>query len=103
MTGAGPAVAGNNTQSYYDLHYAYEVASHCGLVSAEVEAAFRVGRMRLAAGAGVDAAAIKALRISAIVAAGREYQNRGLGGYRAWCAGEGRDAARRIVDPAAPR
>ena len=40
---------------------------------------------------------IERLRLAAIVAADREYDNRGLGGYRPWCLGEGVAGVRRIL------
>jgi hypothetical protein len=96
---ARPAHAADAPPSpYYDLHYAYEVAAYCGLAAADVERAFRAAREMLAARSGLDADALKRLRLRAIVAAAREYQNRGLGGYRPWCRREGQAARRRIID-----
>ena len=77
--------------------YDHEVASECGLLTAPVRQAFRRARDDVAARSGLDSAALKTLRLSAIVRAMREYDNRGLGGYRAWCDGDGKDGVARII------
>ena len=96
-----PAAAADAGDTYYELHYAYEVAAHCGLADAGVERGFRDARKRLAELSELDDDALKRHRIHAIVAAEREYQNRGLGGYRPWCRTEGKEARRRILQWAA--
>ncbi len=94
--GAMPARAGPG-EAYTALIYDHEVAAHCGLRTPRVRQAFHAARDRLAARSGLDAAHLKRLRLKAIVAADREYDDRGLGGYRQWCAAEGRDGVKRIL------
>jgi len=94
---AAPA-AGAPGYSYYRLTYDHEVAAQCGLASAAVREAYLAAREREGARTGLDVDALKSLRIRAIVDAEHEYQNRGLGGYRAWCAGEARDGVERLLD-----
>ena len=94
---AAPA-AGTAGYRYYGLTYDYEVAAQCGLASGAVHDAYLAARAREGARAGLDDAALKALRIRAIVDAERAYHDRGLGGHRAWCAGEARDGVRRLLD-----
>jgi len=83
--------------AYSALIYDHEVAAQCGLLTPRVRQAFHAARDRLAARSGLAAAHLKKLRLKAIVAADREYNNRGLGGYRQWCAGEGRGGVTRIL------
>jgi hypothetical protein len=74
------------------------VAAHCGLASAPVREAYLSARAREGRRSGLHEDVLRRLRIDAIVAAEREYQNRGLGGHRAWCAGEARDGVRRLLE-----
>ena len=85
------ADGGEGGRRYFRIIYDYEVAAQCGYVSEAVENAFRIGRDDEAARTGLGTEPLRRLRIKAIVAAAREYDNRGLGGYRAWCATEGRE------------
>ena len=57
----------------------------------------RRNRNSAAAVSGLDAKALRRLRIRAIVAADLEYDNRDLGCYRAWCATEGRAGVARLL------
>ena len=67
------------------LLYDFEVASYCRLVTDDVGEGFRS-------------------KLTALVERGRawqdahaEWQNRGLGGFRAWCRGDARRAADRLA------
>lgn len=82
---------------YEHLVYDHEVAAQCGLLSGEVRSAFRGQRDRLAAESGLGEDGLKTRRLAAIVAAMQEYDNRGLGGHRAWCDGDGRAGVARIL------
>lgn len=82
-------------QAYYDL----EVAGYCGLVSDAVGAGFRAEVSRITAGADISAEAIDTVRGNAWKAAHWQWQDHGLGGYRAWCRDEGRAAALRFAAP----
>ncbi len=77
-----------------DAVYDYAVTSYCGTLTPEVEAGFRKELARLTETNGLSPQETKAQRIAGWVAADREWSNRGLGGYRAWCQSEGVDAAR---------
>ena len=81
---------------YFQLHYDYEVAGMCGLLSLASERGFQRERPLAAVRSGLDEAALRRLRILAYAAASREWSNRGLGGNRAWCQGEGRAAAAKL-------
>lgn len=90
---AGPLTG----QTYYQLHYDYEVAAQCGLVSPALEAAFRKKRARQDQDKSISTEARRQLRLKAYVAAAKEYDNRGLGGFKQWCNEEARQGAGRIL------
>src|SRR3546814_12758507 len=75
-----------------DLEFA--VTGYCGLQDAAVEAGYHAEVAALTARHGFDAEAARRQRLRGWVAAEDEWRNRGLGGNRAWCAGEGPPHAR---------
>jgi hypothetical protein len=77
--------------------YDYAVTSYCGLLTAEVEFGFKRELTSLTEQSGLTEAEAKAERIAGWVDADREWSNRGLGGYRAWCNEDGIPAARRFL------
>ena len=79
------------------LYYDFEVAGYCGMISEEVAAGFRRELRRIRGDAAIDRETLNELRGKAWQAAHREWQNRGLGGFRAWCRNEGRAAADRFL------
>jgi hypothetical protein len=89
----GPAMAARNLS---DVVYDYAVTSYCGLLTAEVEAGFRRELVLVTERLGLNAEEAKAARIASWVAADREWSNRGLGGFRAWCKSDGAAAAKRF-------
>jgi hypothetical protein len=95
----GTAADGSATDAerYERLTYDHEVAAQCGLLSGAVRQAYRRQRDALAARSGLGPDALKRRRLAAIVAAMREYDNRGLGGHRAWCDGDGAAGTGRIL------
>ena len=94
-----PAVASAG-DAYYQLHYDYEAAAQCGLVSPAVEAAFRKKRRAADAASALPVEQRRQLRLKAYVAVEREYDNRGLGGHKQWCRGAVSEGVGRIVSPA---
>ena len=58
-------------------------------------------RSTLTEASGLTEAEARAERIAGWVEADREWSNRGLGGYRAWCREDGVSAAKRFLDVAA--
>lgn len=86
-----------DADAYAQLTYDHEVAAHCGLLTPAVAAAYRQTRNRLEAVSALPPETLRNLRIKAIAAAAREYDNRGLGGHRGWCAGEGAAGVARIL------
>jgi hypothetical protein len=76
--------------------YEFAVTGYCGLAGPAVEAGFHAELAALTARGRFDAESARHQRINGWVAAEREWRNRGLGGNRAWCAGEGAAAASRF-------
>jgi hypothetical protein len=74
--------------------YEFAVTSYCGTLDPAVEAGFQVELAAVTERGGLDSETARAQRIRGWVEAEREWRNRGLGGNRAWCAGEGVEAAR---------
>ena len=79
------------------LLYDFEVASYCGLVTDDVGEGFRSKLTALVERDHVDREEMNALRGRAWQDAHEEWQNRGLGGFRAWCRGDARRAADRLA------
>lgn len=79
------------------MHYDLLVADQCGLTTGAVIAGYRSEYAAVVARDGLDEAAQKEARLAALVAFDYEYQNRGLGGSRAWCRTEGAAGAARLA------
>ena len=79
------------------LLYDFEVASYCGLVTDDVGEGFRGKLTALVERDRVGREEMNALRGLAWQDAHEEWQNRGLGGFRAWCRGDAQRAADRLA------
>jgi len=88
------SAAGEEERSLTRAVYEFAVTSYCGTLDPAVEAGFRAELAALTARGGLDAESARRQRIDGWIAAEQEWRNRGLGGQRAWCAGEGVAAAR---------
>lgn len=73
------------------LFYRIEVTNYCGLTSDAVIAGFQRRRDALLATHAIAAPLIDSARAEAWQLAHKEWDNRGLGGFRGWCR---KDAAR---------
>lgn len=73
------------------LFYRVEVTNYCGITTAAVIAGFHRRRDALLATHAIDAPGIDRARAEAWRLARKEWDNRGLGGFRNWCR---KDAAR---------
>ncbi|KAA3631009.1 MAG: hypothetical protein DWQ08_05435 [Proteobacteria bacterium] len=76
------------------IAYLAEVASYCSLVDDAVTRGFRIERDRIVEAGNLGPAEIESARTRAWRMGHEEWQNRGLGGFRGWCRGEGTEAAR---------
>lgn len=101
---AAAAVANEEPRDLTAAVYDFAVAGYCGLAGPAVEAGFHAEVAALTARDGLDAEAARRQRIRGWIAAEEEWRNRGLGGNRAWCAGEGAEAARhfRAINEGSP-
>lgn len=90
-------VAGEGERSLRHVVYDYAVTSYCGLLTAEVELGFRRELASVTEQSGLTEQEAKAQRIEGWVDADREWSNRGLGGFRAWCREDGLPAAKRFL------
>lgn len=88
---------GAEPRTLRDVVYDLAVTSYCGLLTAEVEFGYHREIAELTARAGLGEEEAKALRIAGWVDADREWSNRGLGGYRAWCETDGVKAAKHFL------
>ena len=80
-----------------DVVYDLAVTSYCGLLTPEVEFGYHREIADLTARAGLSEEMAKDLRIAGWVDADREWSNRGLGGFRAWCETDGVKAAKHFL------
>jgi hypothetical protein len=79
-----------------DIVYDYAVTSYCNLLTPEVETGFQRELAEANRRSALNPEEAKALRIAGWVDADREWSNRGLGGFRAWCEIDGLTAAKRF-------
>ena len=94
---ASIAVPPDDREEIHRLLYDFEVAGYCGLVTDEVGEGFRSKLTTLVERDGIGREEMNALRGRAWQAAHAEWQNRGLGGFRAWCRGDARRGAERLA------
>lgn len=100
FAGAADATRAELAARYPELHaaiYDMTVCEYCGLITPEVAGGFRRRVTELVARDALSDRTVREIRIIAWTRADLEWSNRGLGGFRAWCATEGEGAARRFV------
>ena len=78
------------------LHYDLEIASYCGLVDDQVLLGFQALLLQITESEQSAKSEIEQARMQAWKEAHREWENRGLGGFRAWCKNEATQAAQRL-------
>ena len=77
---------------YYDL----EIASYCGLVDDQVVLGFQALLLEKKESEQLTKSEMEQARMQAWKEAHREWENRGLGGFRSWCKNEATQAAQRL-------
>ena len=87
----------SDKSDYFQLIYDFEVAGYCGLITTPILDATRSKRDGIERESALSADDLRSIRIAAFVAADREYQNRSLGGHKAWCQSDGVDGVNRIL------
>ena len=80
-----------------DAVYELEVCAYCGLVNDQVLLGYQNIRERLVTEHSLSRADIDMARAVGWQLAYAEWQNRGLGGFRGWCANEGIAAAQSLA------
>ncbi len=84
---------------YFQLIYDFEVAGYCGLLTDGIAVAASEKRRSIEAVTTLSDDELKDIRIAAFIAADAEYQNRSLGGHKAWCRNDGVSGVNRILGP----
>jgi hypothetical protein len=90
---ADSAVTPARLSELHDAYYGDRVLEYCGLYTEEVHDGFLRRVRYLLASADIDAATGRSAKISGWTDADYQYDNHGLGGFRHWCATDGRKAA----------
>ena len=80
------------------VYYRLEVTNYCGLASAQVLAGFKVINSRLLDKYAFSKEQLNAIRGEAWAAGYKEWDNRGLGGFRRWCKNEGQRYAAEFIE-----
>ncbi len=90
---ADGAMTARRITQLYHAYYAFGVADYCGLVTWEVNDGYERRIRYLLLTADIDKETERWIRISGSVEADYQFDNHGLGGFRGWCARDGRQAA----------
>ena len=86
----------DSNQDLVRLHYDLEVASYCGLVNDKALNGFNHLLQQTIADENLTRKNIEEARMQAWKEAHWEWENRGLGGFKSWCANEVKAATRRL-------
>ena len=78
------------------LHYDLELAGYCSLTTSKATQGFHAELQRVMTARSLGQTDLENARMQAWKEVHLEWQNRGLGGFRAWCKNEGRDAVNRL-------
>ena len=89
---ADSAVTPGRLKALHDVYYNQRVLEYCGGDTAEVHDGYRRQVRYLLASADIDAATNRSAKISGWTDADYQYDNHGLGGFRHWCATDGKKA-----------
>jgi hypothetical protein len=84
-----PVAAADEARDLKTVHYDMLVVDQCGLIDDSVIAGYHAEYATVVERDSLDEVEQRAQRLAALVAFDYEYQNRGLGGSRAWCRDEG--------------
>ena len=93
---ASSASLADSNQVLVRLHYDLEVASYCGLVNEKALNGFNRSLQQTTADEKLTRKDIEKARMQAWKEAHWEWENRGLGGFKSWCANEVKAATRRL-------
>ena len=85
-------------QVLVELYYKLEVVNYCSLANNAVISGFQNANSRLLKKYTFSQEQLNAIRGEAWSAGYREWDNRGLGGFRGWCKKEGQQYAHEFVE-----
>lgn len=88
----GKSIPASEVPGWDDLvsvYYRLEVTNYCGITTQKALAGFAVARDDLVRQHQFSPTQIDSIRAEAWTAGYREWDNRGLGGFRGWCKKEG--------------
>ena len=88
-------------QTLVELYYKLEVTHYCSLTTEPVLVGFRKLNGGLLAKYSFSQEQLNAIRGEAWAAGYREWDNRGLGGFRGWCKNEGQQYALEFIESSA--
>ncbi len=97
----GKAVAEGSVPGWNQLVYLVyrlEVAGYCSLVTEPAGRGFRIQEQAIIGAHGMDRTLVESARAEAWKLAYREWDNRGLGGFRRWCKNEGSSYVRYLEE-----
>jgi hypothetical protein len=89
---ADGAMTAQRISQLYHAYYGINVIDYCGLGSWEVEDGYNRKIRYLLLTADLDDESVRRIRIKGWIEADYQFGNHGLGGYRFWCARDGRGA-----------
>ncbi len=94
---ADGALTATRISQLYRVYYNYGVAEYCGFITYEVNDGYVRQLRYLLLTADIDKETERRIRISGSVEADYQFDNHGLGGFRRWCATDGREAEREFL------
>lgn len=91
------AITPERLSALRDAYYNDRVLEYCGLYTDEVHDGFLRRVRYLLLSADIDAATSRSAKISGWTDADYQYGNHGLGGFRHWCATDGKKAVEEFL------
>jgi hypothetical protein len=89
---ADGAITARRISQLYHAYYGMGVIDYCGLDSWEVNDGYERRIRYLLETADLDTESVRRIRIKGWIEADYQFGNHGLGGFRGWCAHDGRRA-----------
>jgi len=94
---ADGAMTAQRISQLYHAYYGMGVIDYCGLGSSEVNDGYNRRIRYLLLTADLDEESVRRIRIKGWIEADYQFGNHGLGGYRFWCARDGRGALKEFL------
>ena len=97
IASADGAMTAKRISQLYHAYYGMGVADYCGLVTWEVNDGYERQIHYFLLSADIDKETERRIRIGGSIEADYQFSNHGLGGFRGWCARDGRLAEREFL------